>query len=338
VAFSLFLEQWAFFSRELGFGVLRVNVGATFKLHEASHTRLNVDASYGEFTQNSTPFIPYTTNTAITPTSNPAAPFVATDDPHDRADEDFESIVPADASKPYDMKRVIEKVVDLGTWLEVHAEFARNLIVGFGRLGGRAVGIVANQPAVLAGCLDIDASVKGARFIRFCDAFNIPVVTFEDVPGFLPGTAQEHGGIIRHGSKLLYAYCEASVPKLTVITRKAYGGAYDVMGSKHVRGDVNLAWPGAEIAVMGAAGAAKIIHKKEIEKAGATPADRAPMEKQKTAEYEAKFSNPFRAAARGFIDDVIEPGETRAILIRSLELLKTKHEERPVRKHGNIPL
>jgi propionyl-CoA carboxylase beta chain len=186
--------------------------------------------------------------------------------------------------------------------------------------------------------VDIDASVKGARFIRCCDAFNVPVVTFEDVPGFLPGTAQEHGGIIRHGSKLLYAYCEATVPKITVITRKGYGGAYDVMASKHVRGDVNLAWPGAEIAVMGAAGAAKIIHKKEIEKAGADAAARAAVEKQKTAEYEAKFSNPFKAASRGFIDDVIEPSETRRVLIGALELLKTKHEARPVRKHGNIPL
>jgi propionyl-CoA carboxylase beta chain len=200
-------------------------------------------------------------------------PFVPTDDPHDRADADFEAIVPADASKPYDMKRVIEKVVDKGSWLEVHGEFAQNLVVGFARLGGRAVGVVANQPAVLAGCVDIDASVKGARFVRFCDAFNLPVVTFEDVPGFLPGTAQEHGGIIRHGSKLLYAYCEATVPKITVITRKGYGGAYDVMASKHVRGDVNLAWPGAEIAVMGAAGAANIIHKKEIEKSADPAAD-----------------------------------------------------------------
>jgi propionyl-CoA carboxylase beta chain len=261
-------------------------------------------------------------------------PFVPSDDPPDRADRDFGTIVPADASKPYDMKRVIEKVVDLGSWLEVHAEHAQNLVVGFARLGGRAVGVIANQPAVLAGCLDIDGSNKGARFIRFCDAFNLPVVTFEDVPGFLPGTAQEHGGIIRHGAKLLYAYCEATVPKLTVITRKAYGGAYDVMGSKHVRGDVNLAWPGAEIAVMGAEGAARIIHRKEIEKA----VDPAAMEKQKAAEYEATFSNPYKAAARGFIDDVIEPSETRALLIRSLELLKTKHEERPARKHGNIPL
>jgi propionyl-CoA carboxylase beta chain len=265
-------------------------------------------------------------------------PFVASDDPSDRADDDFDQVVPADASKPYDMKRVIEKVVDAGSWLEVHAEFGANLIVGFARLGGRAVGDVANQPAVLAGCLDSDGSVKGARFIRFCDAFNLPLVTFEDVPGFLPGTVQEHGGIIRHGAKLLYAYCEATVPKLTVITRKAYGGAYDVMGSKHVRGDVNLAWPGAEIAVMGASGAARIIHKKEIEKAGKDAKARAAVEQEKTAEYEAKFSNPYKAAARGFIDDVIEPGETRGLLIRSLELLRTKHEDRPTRKHGNIPL
>jgi propionyl-CoA carboxylase beta chain len=206
--------------------------------------------------------------------------------------------------------------------------------VGFARLGGRAVGVVANQPAVLAGCLDIDASMKGARFIRFCDAFNLPVVTFEDVPGFLPGTTQEYGGIIRHGAKMLYAYCEATVPKLTVITRKGYGGSYDVMASKHIRADVNLAWPGAMIAVMGAAGAAKIIHKREIDKA----ADPKAMEAQKTAEYEEKFNNPYRAAARGFIDDVIEARTTRPVLIRALELLKTKHEERPVRKHGNIPL
>jgi propionyl-CoA carboxylase beta chain len=180
--------------------------------------------------------------------------------------------------------------------------------------------------------------MKGARFIRFCDAFNLPLVTFEDVPGFLPGTVQEHGGIIRHGAKLLYAYCEATVPKLTVITRKAYGGAYDDMGSKHVRGDVSLAWPGAEIAVLGASGAARIIHKKEIEKAGKDAKARAAVEQEKTAEYEAKFSNPYKAAARGFIDDVIEPGETRGLLIRSLELLRTKHEDRPTRKHGNIPL
>jgi len=262
------------------------------------------------------------------------APFIPTDDPHDRMDLELDTLVPLDAQKPYDMKRVIEKIVDAGSWFEVQPEFAQNMIIGFARLGGRVVGIVANQPAVLAGCLDIDASVKGARFIRFCDAFNIPVVTFEDVPGFLPGTAQEYAGIIRHGAKLLYAYCEATVPKLTVITRKAYGGAYDVMASKHIRADVNLAWPGAMIAVMGAAGAAKIIHKREIDKS----ADPKAMEAQKAAEYEATFNNPYKAAARGFVDDVIEASRTRPMLIRSLELLKTKHEERPLRKHGNIPL
>jgi propionyl-CoA carboxylase beta chain len=261
-------------------------------------------------------------------------PFVPTDDAHDRQDRELDQLVPADPSKPYDMHQVIERVVDRGTFLEVHADFARNILTGFARLGGRVVGIVANQPAVLAGCLDIDASVKGARFVRFCDAFNVPLVTFEDVPGFLPGTAQEFGGIIRHGAKLLYAYCEASVPKLTVITRKAYGGAYDVMSSKHIRGDVNLAWPSATVAVMGAAGAVKILYRREIEKAK----DPRRFEAEKTAEYEETFNNPYKAAARGFLDDVIEPHATRPTLIRWLELLKTKHEERPVRKHGNIPL
>ena len=261
-------------------------------------------------------------------------PFVPTSDPADRMDPELDTLVPLDPQKPYDMKRVIEKIVDDGQWLEVQPDFAMNLLIGFARLGGRVVGLVASQPAVLAGCVDIDASVKGARFIRFCDAFQIPVVTFLDVPGFLPGTAQEYGGIIRHGSKLLYAYCEATVPKLTVITRKGYGGAYDVMASKQTRADVNLAWPGAMIAVMGAAGAAKIIHRREIESA----ADPAAMEAQKTAEYEVNFNNPYKAAARGFVDDVIQASETRPMLIRSLELLKTKHEERPLRKHGNIPL
>jgi propionyl-CoA carboxylase beta chain len=261
-------------------------------------------------------------------------PFVPTDDPHDRCDVELDTIVPEDSGKPYDMLKIIERVVDAGSWLEVQPAFARNMIIGFARLGGRVVGVVANQPAVLAGCLDIDASVKGARFIRFCDAFNVPLVTFEDVPGFLPGTAQEYGGIIRHGAKLLYAYCEATVPKLTVITRKAYGGAYDVMSSKHVRGDVNLAWPAAEIAVMGAAGAARIIHRREI----AAADDPAAKEAEKAHEYEETFSNPYKAAARGFIDDVIEAHRTRPALIRALELLKTKTETRPTRKHGNIPL
>ena len=261
-------------------------------------------------------------------------PFVPTDDPHDRCDAELDSVVPDDDTKPYDMHGVIERVIDRGTWLEVQPGFARNLLTGFARLGGRVVGVVANQPAVLAGCLDIDASTKGARFIRFCDSFNVPLVTFEDVPGFLPGTVQEYGGIIRHGAKLLYAYCEATVPKLTVITRKAYGGAYDVMSSKHVRGDVNLAWPGAMVAVMGAAGATRIIHRRAIQAAG----DPAAFEAERTAEYEATFNNPYKAAARGFIDDVIEASRTRPMLIRSLELLKTKNETRPMRKHGNIPL
>jgi propionyl-CoA carboxylase beta chain len=254
--------------------------------------------------------------------------------PRDRVEPALDTLVPADASKPYDMREVIRLVVDRDSLLEVHAGFARNLLVGFARLGGHVIGVVANQPAVLAGCLDIDASVKGARFIRFCDAFNVPLVTFEDVPGFLPGTEQERNGIILHGAKLLYAYAEATVPKLTVITRKAYGGAYDVMASKHIRADLNLAWPNAQIAVMGAAGAAKIIHRREIQSAPEPAAE----EKKRTAEYDERFSNPYMAAERGFVDDVIEAHRTRPALIRWLELLKTKLEDRPRRKHGNIPL
>ena len=232
------------------------------------------------------------------------------------------------------MTRVIERIVDADSFLEVQSGWARNMLIGFGRLGGRVVGIVANQPAVLAGCLDIEASEKGARFIRFCDAFNIPIVTFEDVPGFLPGTQQEYDGIIRHGAKLLYAYCEATVPKLTVITRKAYGGAYDVMASKHIRSDVNIAWPGAQIAVMGASGATRIIHRREIAEAEDPKAE----EKRLADDYEATFNNPYRAAARGFIDDVIEASTTRPYLIRALGLLASKHQPGPTRKHGNIPL
>jgi propionyl-CoA carboxylase beta chain len=232
------------------------------------------------------------------------------------------------------MREVIRAVVDLDSFLEVHQQYARNILVGFARLGGHALGVIGNQPAVLAGCLDIDASKKAARFIRFCDAFNLPLLTFEDVPGFLPGTGQEQGGIILHGAKLLYAYAEATVPKLTVITRKAYGGAYDVMGSKHIRADLNLAWPSAQIAVMGAAGAARIIHRREIQGAR----DPAAEERQRTEEYEQRFSNPYLAAERGFVDDVIEEERTRPHLIRWLELLKTKLEPRPRRKHGNIPL
>jgi len=253
-------------------------------------------------------------------------------DPIDRADPELDRIVPAESNQPYDMKAVIHRVVDDADFFEVHQNFARNIVVGFARLDGRPVGIVANQPAFLAGCLDIDSSVKGARFVRFCDAFNIPIVTFEDVPGFLPGTGQEFGGIIRHGAKLLYAYAEATVPKITVITRKAYGGAYCVMGSKHLRTDVNVAWPTAEIAVMGAEGAVNIVYRREL--ANGAPDLRA----QKVAEFNERFASPFVAAERGFVDDVIEPRETRARLIRSLRMLENKVDTMPRKKHGNIPL
>ena len=256
------------------------------------------------------------------------------DDPG-RMDLELDGIVPESPNKPYDMREVILRILDEGRFFEIHQAFAPNLVVGFGRLDGRTVGIVGNQPAVLAGVLDIDASVKGARFVRFCDAFNIPIITFEDVPGFMPGTAQEHGGIIRHGAKLLFAYCEATVPKITVITRKAYGGAYDVLNSKHVRGDFNFAWPTAEIAVMGPEGAVEIIFKKKIKEAG----DKArEVEEKLIAEYRERFANPFVAAARGYLDDVIEPHETRPRLIRALELMDGKQDRNPPRKHGNIPL
>jgi len=255
-------------------------------------------------------------------------------DPIDREDKELDSVVPRNPNKPYDMHDVIFRVVDLGDFLEVHADFAMNLIIGFTRLNGRSVGIVANQPSHLAGVLDINSSIKGARFIRFCDAFNIPLIVFEDVPGFLPGTEQEWGGIIRHGSKLLYAFCEATVPKVTVITRKAYGGAYDVMNSKHIRGDVNLAWPTAEIAVMGPKGAVEIIFKKEI--ADSKSSDKA--EEKLTEEYREKFANPYVAAERGYIDDVIQPCTTRYHLIRAFEMLENKVDSNPKKKHGNIPL
>ncbi|MFQ5888902.1 MAG: acyl-CoA carboxylase subunit beta [Gemmatimonadota bacterium] len=263
-----------------------------------------------------------------------AAPTLATADPFDRADEELLEIVPDEPNRPYDMYEVIRRVVDDGEFLEVHRDYAQNLIVGFASLGGGSVGVVANQPAVLAGVLDIAASLKGARFVRFCDAFNIPLVTFEDVPGFLPGIGQEHGGIIKHGAKLLYAYCEATVPKLTVITRKAYGGAYDVMSSKHIRGDLNLAWPTAEIAVMGPKGAVEILYRREIEAAVDRPARTAELEE----EFRAKFANPYLAAARGYIDDVVDPRETRARLISGLHMLENKRDRNPPRKHGNIPL
>jgi propionyl-CoA carboxylase beta chain len=261
----------------------------------------------------------------------PVAP--SEDDPL-RRETALDTIVPSDSTKPYDMKEVVKLIVDGGKFLEVQRDFARNIIVGFARLGGRAVGVVANQPAHLAGCLDIDASVKGARFVRFCDAFNIPLVTFEDVPGFLPGTAQEYGGIIKHGAKLLYAFAEATVPKLTVITRKAYGGAYCVMSSKHIRGDVNLAFPTAEIAVMGPEGAVNILYRREL---GAAD-DPARFRAERVAEFREKFANPYVAAERGYVDDVIEPRETRRRLCAALEVLRTKRDLNPPRKHGNLPL
>ncbi len=261
-------------------------------------------------------------------------PFKETSDPSDRCDDKLNTLIPENPNKPYDMIEVIKLIVDEGEYFEIHADYAPNITVGFARLGGRSVGIIANQPAHLAGVLDIDSSIKGARFIRFCDAFNIPLVTFEDVPGFLPGIAQEHGGIIKHGAKLLYAYCEATVPKVTVITRKAYGGAYDVMNSKHVRGDVNYAWPSAEIAVMGPKGAVEIIFRKEIE----ASKDPQKMLDEKISEYTEKFANPYIAAERGYIDDIIEPKQTRPRLIRALSMLATKRDNNPPKKHGNIPL
>jgi propionyl-CoA carboxylase beta chain len=269
------------------------------------------------------------------PLNNAEDPPVApcSDDPN-RAEPALDAIVPQKSDQPYDIRKVIELVVDDGRFLEVHQHWAKNIVVGFARLGGRVVGVIGNQPAHLAGVLDIAASIKGARFIRFCDCFNVPLVTFEDVPGFLPGKDQEHGGIIIHGAKLLYAYCEATVPKLTVITRKAYGGAYDVMSSKHIRGDVNLAWPGAEIAVMGAEGAAKIVFRKEI----AAAADPRAEEARLVASYKQRFNNPYLAAAHGYVDDVIAPRETRPTLIRALELTSRKRDRNPPRKHGNIPL
>ena len=260
-------------------------------------------------------------------------PFVAGDDPL-RMDEDLNSLIPDDPNKPYDIKEVITKIMDNGQFFEIHEGYAQNIVVGFARLGGHSVGIVANQPAVLAGVLDIDASEKGARFVRFCDSFNIPIITFEDVPGFLPGTNQEHHGIIRSGAKLLYAYCEATVPKLTVVTRKAYGGAYCVMSSKHIRSDVNLAWPSSEIAVMGPDGAVNIIFRKELAEAKDPVARKAEL----VADYREKFASPYVAAEYGFIDDVIEPKETRPRLINALEMLTNKRDSNPAKKHGNIPL
>jgi propionyl-CoA carboxylase beta chain len=255
-------------------------------------------------------------------------------DPRDRRDEQLLDVVPDNPNKPYDMHEVIRRVIDDGEFYEVQCDYGANILCGFAHLGGLSIGIVANQPAVLAGVLDINASLKAARFIRFCDAFNIPIVTFEDVPGFLPGIAQEHGGIIKHGAKLLFAYCEATVPKLTVITRKAYGGAYDVMSSKHIRGDYNVAWPSAEIAVMGPKGAVEILFRKEI----AESADPNGATDAKIEEYRQKFAHPYVAASRGFLDDIIDPRDTRPRLIGALETLQTKRDRNPPKKHGNIPL
>ncbi len=261
-------------------------------------------------------------------------PTRVTEDPDDRMDDQLRDIVPEKPNKPYDVHDVISRVMDDGIFHDVHAEYAKNIVVGFAHLGGRSVGIVANQPAGMAGVLDIDSSLKGARFVRFCDAFNIPIVTFEDVPGFLPGVEQEHGGIIKHGAKLLYAYSEATVPKLTVILRKAYGGAYDVMSSKHIRGDFNFAWPTAEIAVMGPKGAVEVLFRREI-----AAADDAQAETDRLiADYQEQFAHPYVAASRGYLDDVIDPRETRPRLIESLALIGNKRDSNPPRKHGNIPL
>jgi propionyl-CoA carboxylase beta chain len=261
-------------------------------------------------------------------------PYFDPTDPRDREDEGLDSIIPDSPNKPYDIKDVICRVVDDAEFLEVHALWADNLVCGFARLGGHVVGVVGNQPRSLAGVLDINSSVKGARFVRTCDAFNIPLVTFVDVPGFLPGTEQEWGGIIRHGAKLLYAYCEATVPKLAVITRKAYGGAYDVMSSKHIRADFNFAWPTAEVAVMGPEGAVNIVFRNELQEADDPEARRAEL----IADYRERFANPYVAAERGYVDEVIEPRRTRPVLIDALETALTKREPRPPRKHGNIPL
>ena len=272
---------------------------------------------------------------SLIPSNNlDTAPSIETSDPLERSCDSLDSLVPEDPSRPYDMGEVIQEVLDLDSFLEVQDGFAPNIIIGLGRLGGQSIGVVANQPMHLAGCLDIDASVKAARFVRFCDAFNIPLLTFVDVPGFLPGASQEWGGIIRHGAKLLYAFAEATVPKMTVITRKAYGGAYDVMSSKHIRGDYNIAWPTAELAVMGAKGAVQIIHRRRI-----GSSKNPEQERQRLVDdYEESFANPYKAAALGYLDDVIVPSETRSVLVKALGVILEKEEPRPEKKHGNIPL
>jgi len=261
-------------------------------------------------------------------------PFASTDDPSDRRVTALRAIVPENPNKPYDIKEVVSAVVDEGYFFEVQEHYAQNIVIGFARMGGRVIGIVGNQPNVLAGCLDIDASVKAGRFVRFCDSFNIPILTFEDVPGFLPGTSQEWGGIIKHGAKLLYAYSEATVPRVTVITRKAYGGAYDVMSSRHVRGDIIMAYPTAEIAVMGSDGAVNIISRNQIAQAEDPEAERARL----IEEYKEQFANPYRAADLGFVDEVIRPEDTRTRVISAFEMLDGKRQNNPPKKHGNIPL
>ncbi len=272
---------------------------------------------------------------SLIPSNNlDVAPSIETSDPLERSCDSLDSLVPEDPSRPYDMGEVIQEVLDLDSFLEIQDGFAPNIIIGLGRLGGQSIGVVANQPMHLAGCLDIDASVKAARFVRFCDAFNIPLLTFVDVPGFLPGAGQEWGGIIRHGAKLLYAFAEATVPKMTVITRKAYGGAYDVMSSKHIRGDYNIAWPTAELAVMGAKGAVQIIHRRRIDSSKNPEQERQRL----VDDYEESFANPYKAAALGYLDDVILPSETRVALVKALGAILEKEEPRPNKKHGNIPL
>ena len=272
---------------------------------------------------------------SLIPSNNlDVAPSIETSDPLERSCDSLDSLVPEDPSRPYDMGEVIQEVLDLDSFLEIQDGFAPNIIIGLGRLGGQSIGVVANQPMHLAGCLDIDASIKAARFVRFCDAFNIPLLTFVDVPGFLPGASQEWGGIIRHGAKLLYAFAEATVPKMTVITRKAYGGAYDVMSSKHIRGDYNIAWPTAELAVMGAKGAVQIIHRRRIDSSKNPEQERQRL----VDDYEESFANPYKAAALGYLDDVIVPSETRSALVKALGAILEKEEPRPEKKHGNIPL
>jgi propionyl-CoA carboxylase beta chain len=272
------------------------------------------------------------------PSNNAEDPPVrATQDPPDRADTALDTVVPLESNKSYDIKKIINAVVDEGKFVEVQKDYAKNIVVGFARFEGRSAGIVANQPMHLAGCLDIDASIKAARFVRFCDAFNIPIITFVDVPGFLPGTTQEYGGIIKHGAKLLYAFAEATVPKITVITRKAYGGAYDVMASKHIRADVNVSYPAAEIAVMGPEGAVNIIFRGELDKI-TDPTAKAEARVRFTDEYRERFANPYKAASLGYIDEIIRPRDTRWTIIRSLRTLKNKRQANLPRKHGNIPL